>query len=342
MRLSSSFPLIFLLLLVNCQIPRPIVTEQYVAKCPPSTQEPPAGSKLFITLRLPDCRPGRAVLTERRAEKLRFAALDGGGGLMFFDRASWLSALAKRAAMRGGKPPVIFIHGYNNSNDEALDRAEAIARAVKRHEVVALTWPSYGRKRAYFWDETNAEWAGGGARKAISEILTSFPKLIIIAHSMGNRPALEAVAELKAKGQASRVERLIMASPDVDRDSLAALLQPERGLGTELTMYVSLKDQALSGSWRGHAYPRAGDFSWWVSGRDPYYAYAWLPHVEVIDTTEVDQSRLGHSAFIDTRAGAADLCRVLLGMGPDRPGVRHLPGTPLNYLQLDNTANDGC
>ena len=330
MRLAFVLGLVPLFFTSGCMMPRAWKTADYPRKCEMQTPQVPVNARLLITLRLPRCQT-RVILTQYRSDQPLYAAVDG-NQITFHDYKVWRSELLRRAQVTG-KPPVMYIHGYNTDNAEALERADKIAWALKdRHPVVALTWPSYARKRAFFWDEANAEWALDGARAAVSTMVDSFPGSVLIAHSMGNRLALAATTHLKANNKSSRLGRLVMAAPDVDRGVAAQAFA--NGLGADVTLYVSLRDQPLSGSWRGHGYPRAGDFSSWVSGRKPVYAFAWLPRVDVIDTTPVDRSLSGHSAFIDTAEGAADLCRVVNGEGETRPGVYRQPAKPTNYGHL--------
>lgn len=338
MRLAFIVGLVPILLTTSCIMPRPWKTAAY-PPCDTLAEAPPADARLLMTLRLPRCDNG-VILTSYRSSEPVYAAARG-SAVTLHRAEAWHSELLRRARATG-KPPVMFIHGYNTDNWEALQRADKIAWALKdQHPVVALTWPSYDRKRSFFWDEANAEWALGGARNAVSQLVKRYPGSVLVAHSMGNRLALASMAHLKATNQTAGLGRLIMAAPDVDRAVAAQAFN--EGLGTNVTVYVSLRDQPLSGSWRGHGYPRAGDFSWWVSGRQPYYAFAWLPRVEVIDTTGVDKSLSGHSAFINTPEGAADLCRVIAGQGATRPGLNRQPDKPTNYGHLvRNGAQDAC
>jgi esterase/lipase superfamily enzyme len=320
------------LLTTSCAVPRPVDLTSYVQACPDSKQSPAAATALFMTLRLPDCRAAQVQLTKWRAERLRFASI-GPAGILFHERQAWVDEVKRRLADHPGAP-VLFIHGFNNSNQQALDRAAKIQRALRNNrQVVVLTWPSYARKSAYFWDEANAEWAQDYVPQAIDAMMAASPDVVLIGHSMGNRLVLAGVNDLRAHHLLNRIEALIMASPDVDRQELQRALAPPLGLGLSPTIYVSAKDQALSTSWRFHGYPRAGDFSDWITGRRPYYAFP-DEIAEVIDTTQIDSSTLGHSAFIDAPAGAADLCRVILRTPAKDRDVQHRHGTPSNYLEL--------
>jgi pimeloyl-ACP methyl ester carboxylesterase len=331
-------------LVAACQIPRTVPQSVY-ERCPPLSETQPTTSTLFITLRQPNCANGAvAELTDKRAQRPLYSGLRG-ADLAFYREDQWLSVLEQQAPDKS-KPLILFIHGYRNTNAEALGVARKIREAAKEDEpVIPITWPSYGHYTSYFWDETNAEWASNEAVEPVLQIVSRYPHVIIIAHSMGNRIALALMSELRQRGIASHVDHLIMASPDVDRASVRQLLW--NGVGTRVTIYGSRKDQALSGSWRLHSYPRAGDLSWWVAGRERDYSLAWIPDLEIIDTTDVDHSRIGHSAFIETREGEEDLCRVVHGAGSTRPDIApvypRLPQSQNNYFRLvRNPKPDWC
>lgn len=340
MRLASIICAVFLVFGSGCTMPRPWKYSTYAGTCEPVAAPPTKRSQLFVTLRLPHCREGRTILTHYRSDSIGYASIEN-GRITLHKAGPWLEELKLRA---GNRAPLIFIHGYNNSNEAALERASRLSSALKArrgdYPVVALTWPSYAGLAHYYWDEANAEWSAEGAARAVANLTREFPQSVLLAHSMGNRLALPAVVELRASGRLSSLRHFIMAAPDVDRQWLRRELSASGALGVETTIYVSLKDQPLSGSWRGHGYPRAGDFSWWVTGRDPFYAFAWLRGVQVVDTTTVDKTVKGHSYFIDTSKVTEDICRVVLGGGPARPGIEAMPDprAPTNYVRVSKSA----
>jgi esterase/lipase superfamily enzyme len=328
--------------LAACQLPRPAAVASDVAenKCPTSEIPPAEGSQLYVTLRLPLCPPPNPVEESKyRASRPQFAAFLG-GQTMLLSETAWESALRRQVQLAGGRPPILFIHGYNNSNGDALTRARAIAAAIGgTRPVIALTWPSYAETPAYFWDETNAEWALTQAREVIGDLVRRYPHLIIVAHSMGNRFAVDAIADLRAKNLLSKVDRVVMASADVDRPTLRQIAVPN-GLGVPVTIYASRADEALSFSWRLHGYPRAGDMKQWVSDKLTAYAFANAAALEVVETTDLKHGEgdfAAHSDFISTAEGAADLCRVLLGLS-DAGARTHVVSAPANYFQLKQGA----
>ena len=304
-----------------CRLPRPVDTGAYLKDCEQSGQ-PAADALLFVTTRLPDCRvSSRIAATWHRGQGPMYGAWGSDNVVRFYTPGAWHRAAEAR--LGGGRKALMYIHGYNNSNLAALGRAVAIRTAIaNQREVIAFTWPSYDTTAKYFWDEANAEWASADARGFVKDLAARHPGIILVAHSMGNRIALD-VVESFAPGKAP-VDRLIMASPDVDRAALKRRL--DEGLGVAVTLYGSRRDQPLSASWRSHGYPRAGDLADWVTGHDPDYTLHNLSTVDVVDTSDVTRGLLHHADFIETMEGAADLCRVV--GKPDAKAGRKAVGDP--------------
>ena len=241
-----------------CIMPRPWKYLAYEDTCMPTPVPEESRAQLFVTLRLPHCHDGRTELTHYRSKTHHYASVEA-GRVAIHDRTSWVAAFRARS---GGLPPLILIHGYNNSNEAALSSAARLANALRpkvgHYPVVPVTWSSYGGLPHYYWDEANAEWTIEGAVAAVDELTTDFPRSVLLAHSMGNRLAIPAVEHLRARGRLDRIRHFIMAAPDVDRQWLARKLGAPAALGVPTTIYVSRKDQPLSASWRGQGYPRAG------------------------------------------------------------------------------------
>ena len=278
-----------------------------------------------------------------RSPKARFGARLPDGSEAVFEESKWLEAYKlQRDAAKSS--PVLFFHGYNNDQAKAFERARIIAFLIGfDRPVIAVTWPSYGQFKHYRWDEANNDWANYIVQEVVGTLAAADHPVDIVAHSMGSRLALNiATREARLPKQQRNVGRLILASPDVDRDTMAAWLASKtRQEDFFVSIYGSTRDQALSESWRLHGYPRAGDLSAWVTGNIAKFPYEGRGFA-VIDTSDVPTGMLGHSAFIETRQGMADLCRVLtsgdVGVGRTPDNVKHLGYSRL----LKNEADDDC
>lgn len=325
-------------ILGGCSLPPPVTTADYSTRCE-IEGKPPAGSLLFATVRMPDCDGPAQKITDLRGKQLMYAALERDGTVRFYHAQAWWDALAGR--LSDGHPPLLFIHGYNNSNGSALTTALAIERAIRgNHEVIALTWPSYDRIPKYFWDETNAAWASAMSGELIRHLATMPGKLTVVGHSMGNHLALDGVTQLDPAFRSQHVAALIMASPDVDRANMHRELGD--GLGIPVTIYGSTRDQALSASWRAHGMPRAGDLADWVTGHAPDYSLEDIPGADIVDTSLVTIGMLHHSDFISTPEGAADLCRVVSGAADLKDGRDPVTGHPGRWMLRKGDMGDAC
>lgn len=352
MRVRALLIFVFLASLGGCMLPRPWLGPGDTHMCP--DPQPVAGEQLLlISFRLPDCRQGTLKWTAFRSEQPHFGVADATRATRRVPEEDWWNDLDAR--VRGtGKAPVIYIHGYFNSQDDAVRRGlgmrallcprettlERIVSCVPVRPVVALSWPSYDDAAKYTWDEANSEWAVDHATAVILQVARKYPGTILVAHSMGNRILVPAT--LAAAREGLRLEHVVLASPDVDRAYLARLLGRAEGLGFPATIYASRKDQALSASWRTHGHPRAGDLSNWVSGRNPGYPYREFRNSEIVDTTGVSAGAAAHAAFIKSEEGAADLCHVLAG-DEIKPG--RLPDTeypPYSVLRKGVPPGDDC
>ena len=310
MRLARSLSVAALVMLAGCMLPRPPDVAQYTKSCL-VPGPPPPGSMLFLTTRLPDCRDSSGnKMSWHRGELARYGVW-AANGPQFHDKKYWDAELDRQLAAYP-ETPILYIHGFNNDNGEALARAAAIRLAVGNNRpVIALTWPSYASKRKYFWDEANAEWTAHAARTLLEQFADRGREVVVVAHSMGNRIAIDLLRAWPRHERPVPIKQLIMASPDVDRSWFIQALQ--KGLPVPITLYGSTKDQPLSASWRSHGYARAGDLSLWVTGNDNGDPYKGAKGVSVVDTSEVASGLLKHADFIESWQGAADLCRLITG-----------------------------
>jgi esterase/lipase superfamily enzyme len=234
---------------------------------------------------------------------------DGLSPTLLVDQSAWERDLTNRVNEQG--PPVIYIHGFNNSEDVAVRRARAIGSLLKNpRPVIAMTWPSYANPTAIGWDEANNEWAREALEGELARIVGQYKGTILIAHSMGNRILLDFLVTHSAL--IGNVGQIIAAAPDVDEDQFMRHMEQGVAFGPRITIYVSTKDQALAGSWRWHGMRRAGDLSASAGNEKVSLRYRQLdPSVAIVDLTHTKSDWWEHSNFIATVPGAADLCRVL-------------------------------
>jgi esterase/lipase superfamily enzyme len=211
----------------------------------------------------------------------------------------------------------VFAHGYNVTFKTAALRTAQIAVDTGLESVpIFYSWPSSGKVKSYVSDEQKADWTRANLLTFLDLLATSTPaeEIVVIAHSMGARPATWALGRLLARRPEfrHRFRELILAAPDIDAAVFKRDILPELApLSARMTLYASAKDRALAASHAIHGGPRAGD-----AGGDIVVASG----LETVDATAIDTDFLGHSYVATTRPLITDLS-CLLGLNaraPDR------------------------
>lgn len=204
---------------------------------------------------------------------------------------------------------VLFVHGFNFSFGESTEIA---ARLVQRTGIralpVAYSWPSEGRFSAYGIDYDRNEWTIEHLRDFIRDLvnaLSDVAVLHIVAHSMGNRAVLWALAGLNLPER--RLGQLIMIAPDVDAEIFKDLVL-RSGPFRRKTVYVSSHDLALrAAGWARSGAPRAGDAK---------KQYVVIRGMDTIDTSPLKAGRAGHSVYNYSQLMFDDLGAVLSDESP--------------------------
>ena len=203
---------------------------------------------------------------------------------------------------------IVFIHGYNTSFDDSLFRTAQISYDLQFDGAAyTYSWPSGGGLASYIYDRDSAQ----GAERYLYEFLqmvqneTGSSSINIIAHSMGNQMLLQVLRTLKLRAPAavSRINQIILASPDVDRDAFEAIAAEITGVAKGITLYAAANDRALEASRlvAGNK-PRAGDVP--VGGP-----------VIVAGIDSIDITRLSTSYLAIHQSGYAEHTDLLTDIG---------------------------
>ncbi|MEM1009654.1 MAG: alpha/beta fold hydrolase, partial [Myxococcota bacterium] len=201
---------------------------------------------------------------------------------------------------RSSKKVLVFIHGYNTNFSSALLRITQFVHDTGFDGVpVLFSWASRGKTLDYLYDLNSALQARFFLRDlgfALSQ--ANVDDVGIVAHSMGNIVALEALAALEGRPNfkpKGKLRGVILASPDVDFD---LFVQYVKGLPKNrqlLHVLISKDDKALSLSRR-----IAGGLDR-VGSTDPERLAAL--GLKVLDLSEIDdKSTANHSKFADSPA----------------------------------------
>lgn len=313
----------------------------YAQSCPAVRDGGPAmnGDALFfVSMALRDCRKGALNYAGFRERDTTYgqavhSSAPARGASEFgtgqYTHKAWLDLLSQRvnAPANAGRL-LVFIHGYNNDFDESLEAAWKVSRLYYAGvPVVVLRWPSRAKVAGYINDEDSVAWAQDEINRTLVELASISPDVSIVAHSMGNRAAIAAIRHLDQAfpGLAGHVHRIVLASPDFDRDTAlreGGALDQLLAFNRKVTVYVSRKDDPLKLSRFAHGYARLGssNCAYDVSyERQQQGDKAWChlarpdPNLSMVDTSLVASKGLRHSDYIDSCAVRADLAMFLRG-----------------------------
>lgn len=213
---------------------------------------------------------------------------------------------------------VIFVHGFNNSFEDAAMRLAQLR--LDTHfpgQVLLFSWPSVGSATpaSYEEDEKRSERATPHLtallrRLAIQRSATPDPGDIhLIAHSMGNRVLLGALMELSTDPQVKGTQpfgHVVFAAPDEMAQKFALQVKQISGLARTRTLYFCMDDLALRASQQFHNnVNRAGQ--------------VLIPIAELdnVDSIRANTSILGHDYFVSANPLLVDIERLLnLDCGP--------------------------
>jgi esterase/lipase superfamily enzyme len=239
-------------------------------------------------------------------------------------RADFL-ALA-RARLKAGQAfrdqALVFVHGFNTGFEAALFRTAQLAYDLQFDGGAFLySWPSAGGVAGYVRDRESATQAEPYLKEFLALVVreTGAKGVSVIAHSMGTLPLLNVLRDLgPSLPPGVRLNEVVLAAPDVDRDVFSNLARAIRGTARGLTLYCSANDRAMMAarSFAGGA-PRAGD----VPADGPVI----VPGVDTIDVTETstDLLALNHSLYAERSALLNDI-GLLLQTG-ERPPESRVP-----------------
>jgi esterase/lipase superfamily enzyme len=228
------------------------------------------------------------------------------------------SRLAKSVTYRDRA--VVFIHGYNTAFDYALFRTAQMAYDLRFDGAAFLySWPSGSGVAGYVYDRDSAEQAEPFLRQFLELVIkeSGAKNVSLIAHSMGNLPLLRVLREIEPQlPKGVKLDQIIMAAPDVDRNLFEQLTHKITRVGRGVTLYASRNDRAMSAARLvAGGIPRAGD----VPAEGPIV----LDGIDTIDvsSTSTDALMLNHSVYAERNALINDIA-LLLQSGERPPDVR--------------------
>lgn len=206
---------------------------------------------------------------------------------------------------------LVFIHGFNNRFEDAVYRFAQIAHDSGTSSVpILMAWPSRGSVLAYGYDHESANYT----RNAMEDLLqflnrdNDIKEVSILAHSMGNWLALEALRQMAIRngGLPAKFKNIMLAAPDVDVDVFHSQIADLGGTQPRFTLFVSGDDRALAASRRvwGNV-SRLGSIN---PDQEPYKDELAQNAITVIDLTKVKAGdKLHHGKF----ASSPEIVRLI-------------------------------
>ena len=206
----------------------------------------------------------------------------------------------------------VFIHGYNVNFADAAQRTAQMAFDLEFRGVpLFYSWPSRGTLTGYSDDQRSADASAAPLAEFLTRVATETGarQIHLVAHSLGNRALVGALAQLGQTGEGKvKFNQVVFAAPDLDAGQFANDIAPRiHPVVDRVTIYSSGSDLALWASRLWHRTVRLGQPGpYWTKIR----TYDWI---DVIDATAVgfEWFELGHSAYGGELL--ADLQRVLDG-----------------------------
>lgn len=164
-----------------------------------------------------------------------------------------------------GRDLVVFIHGFNFSFREALQRTAELARFYGEDKFLwfLFSWPSNGEMipfRSYWDDRADARTSGAALGRGLQKLAHFLrgchpetycgQKLHMIAHSMGNyalRHAVQAIRDSGARPMRRLFEEILLFAADEDEDAFEQenKLVPLTEMASRVTIYFHPGDRAL-------------------------------------------------------------------------------------------------
>jgi esterase/lipase superfamily enzyme len=218
-------------------------------------------------------------------------------------------ALRQQVKESSSKDLFIFVHGFNNTFEDAARRAAQMVYDLDFDGTPILySWPSQGSATAYAVDEAAVGISGRKMADFLETVVaqSGAERIHLLAHSMGNRALIEALQTYLAKRAPEKRRhifgQIVFTAPDVDRDYFTDAIDSLRGAAERVTLYASVNDYALRTSQYVHGAPRAG-----TAGD----VIIRLPGLDTIDMSAVPADALGHSYFAANSGAIYDIFRIL-------------------------------
>ena len=249
-------------------------------------------------------------------------------------RDEFVRQLRTQISAAPSKDVFIFVHGFNNTFEDAARRVAQLAYDLDFDGTPMLySWPSQGSTTAYSVDEASVQISGRRMADFLETVVaqSGAQRIHLIAHSMGNRALIEAMQTYLAKRAPENRQhifgQLVFTAPDVDRDYFMDAVGDLNASAQRTTLYASDTDYAIRSSQFFHGAPRAGTAADIVKSAG----------LDSIDMSAVPADSLGHSYFAANAGALYDMFRLLWRSDPppQRCGMSNPKATLTSIWRFD-------
>lgn len=236
--------------------------------------------------------------------------------------------LSERVAGSRQKEVVVFVHGFNNSFEEAARKTAQLTWDLRFDGAPILySWPSRNSLLKYTEDEDTVQWTAFHLRAFLDELVQRIdPKKIhLLAHSMGNRAltsALQVIAAKRPDKATPLFDQVVLAAPDIGAETMGLLAGEVLPVTKRITLYASDSDDALILSKFVHGGLRAG-------GKGKYLLIA--RGIDTVDASAARTDFMGHAYFDNSVDIITDIQRMFATAAP--PEARRLIPALLGNLR---------
>jgi esterase/lipase superfamily enzyme len=269
----------------------------------------------YLDVTIPEIHKEAQLETQPRWAEYVFDVSESRSRYVLLDKVTplakddFLRTLRQQIKGSRSKDVFIFVHGFNNTFEDAARRAAQLAYDLDFDGTPMLySWPSQGSATAYAVDEAAVGISGRKMAEFLQNVVahSGAERVHILAHSMGNRALIEALQTYLAKRAPDDRQhifgQIVFTAPDVDRDYFMDAIEPLRNAADRVTLYASDNDYALRSSQFLHGAPRAG-----TAGD----VIIRLPGLDSIDMSAVPADVLGHTYFAANAGAIFDIFRLL-------------------------------
>ena len=193
---------------------------------------------------------------------------------------------------------LLFVHGFNVNFEDSIKRAAQVSYDLDLNlQTIVFSWPSIGEPTKYNRDYGRAFDSIDDFKSFISKLAASNSgkKIHILAHSMGSKIVIPALASLYAENHKrfkQRFGNIILAAPDFPRVAFLKKYKDSFANFGRATIYMSSDDSALKLSSSSYMADRE---MLGFSGPAGFF-YPGIDSIDITRAVSIDDI-LGHSKY---------------------------------------------